>query len=118
MCTGGVDPDDPDNPIDNQEHTLMVFFRDYLACFINNSFVKAMIILIFAGYLAGAGYGITQIQEGLERRKIARTDSYSIEFFDREDLYYREFPYRIQVRKILIFFYRKLIRFQTRPKFF
>ncbi|GLV34155.1 Patched-related [Carabus blaptoides fortunei] len=97
MCTGGVDPDDPDNPIDNQEHGLMAFFRDYLAPFINNGFVKAIIILTFAAYLAGAGYGITKIQEGLERRKIARADSYSIEFFDREDLYYREFPYRIQV---------------------
>lgn len=103
MCTGGVDPDDPDNPLDNQEHGLMVFFRDYLAAFINNSFVKAMIILIFAVYLVGAGYGITQIQEGLERRKIARADSYSIEFFDREDLYYREFPYRIQVSNLSIF---------------
>ena len=45
----------------------------------------------------GATYGITQIQEGLDRRKVAKPDSYSIEFFDREDLYYREFPYRIQV---------------------
>lgn len=99
MCTGGVDPDDPDNPIDNQEHGLMAFFRDHLASFLNKGIVKFFIIIIFAAYLAGAGYGITQIQEGLERRKIARADSYSIEFFDREDLYFREFPYRIQVRE-------------------
>lgn len=99
MCTGGTDPDNPDNPIDNQEHGLMVFFRDKMSSVLNRGWVKALVILVFAGYLAGAGYGITQIQEGLERRKIAREDSYSIEFFDREDLYFREFPYRIQVSR-------------------
>ncbi|XP_030763532.1 patched domain-containing protein 3 isoform X2 [Sitophilus oryzae] len=97
FCSGGVDPDDMDNPKDNQEHGMMVFFRDYFSVFLNNGCVKVMVILIFAVYLAGAGYGITQIEEGLERRKVAKNDSYAIEFFDREDDYYREFPYRVQV---------------------
>lgn len=59
--------------------------------------MKAVILLIFAMYLAGAGYGITQIKEGLERRKLSKEDSYSVKFFDLEDEYYREFPYRMQV---------------------
>lgn len=75
----------------------MVFFRDHVAKFVNKGWVKAMIILIFAGYLGGACYGLTQIQEGLERRKLSKSDSYSVKFFDLEDDYYREFPYRIQV---------------------
>jgi predicted RND superfamily exporter protein len=97
FCSGGVDPDDMDNPLDNQEHGMMVFFRDYFAPFLNNGLVKVIVILIFGVYLLGAGYGVTQIEEGLERRKVAKNDSYAIEFFDREDDYYREFPYRIQV---------------------
>ncbi|KAF7270000.1 hypothetical protein GWI33_016989 [Rhynchophorus ferrugineus] len=97
FCSGGVDPDDMDNPKDNREHGMMVFFRDYFAVFLNNGCVKFMVIIIFAVYLLGAGYGITQIEEGLERRKVAKNDSYAIEFFDREDDYYREFPYRVQV---------------------
>lgn len=72
----------------------MVFFRDYFGAMLNNGCVKFIIIIIFALYLVGAGYGITKIQEGLERRKVAKNDSYAIEFFDREDDYYREFPYR------------------------
>lgn len=76
---------------------LMVFFRDHVAHFVNKGWVKAMIILIFAAYLGGACYGLTQIQEGLERRKLSKADSYSVKFFDLEDDYYREFPYRIQV---------------------
>lgn len=71
-----------------------------MASFINNNFVKAMVIVIFLAYLAGAGYGMTNLNEGLERRKLSKIDSYSVEFFDREDMYYREFPYRIQVNII------------------
>ncbi|CAH1990145.1 unnamed protein product [Acanthoscelides obtectus] len=97
FCSGGVDPKDADNPDDNKEHGMMIFFRDYFAPIINNGCVKVLIILIFGVYLLGAGYGITQIEEGLERRKVAKNDSYAIEFFDREDDYYREFPYRVQV---------------------
>lgn len=67
------------------------------ARFINNRWVKAIIIMIFAAYLSGACYGLTQIKEGLERRKLSKADSYSVKFFDLEDEYYREFPYRIQV---------------------
>lgn len=97
LCTGGVDPDDPYNPVDNPEHGCMSWFRDYLAAALNCRPVKAIIILIFAVYLAGALYGLTTLEEGLDRRKLSKNDSYSIVFYDRQDYYFREFPYRIQV---------------------
>lgn len=97
LMTGGIDRTNPDNPIDNKEHVLMAFFRDHVAAVINKGWVKALIIIVFGAYLAGAGYGLTQMKEGLERRKLSRADSYSVKFFDLEDDYYREFPYRIQV---------------------
>lgn len=97
FVSGGINHDDPDNPIDNPENCLMAFFRDYVAGFVNNPWSKALILLVFVGYWAGAGYGLTQITEGLERRKLAKEDSYSVKFFDLEDEFYREFPYRIQV---------------------
>ncbi|XP_037945525.1 patched domain-containing protein 3 [Teleopsis dalmanni] len=97
IMAGGINHDDPDNPIDNKDHMFMAFFKDNLASVINNKWCKMLIILIFAAYLGGACYGITQIKEGLERRKLSSADSYSVEFFDREDDYYREFPYRMQV---------------------
>ena len=95
--TGGINRDDPDNVLDNKEHVLMAFFRDHVSRFINKGWVKGCVIVIFAAYLAGACYGITNLEEGLERRKLAKSDSYSVNFFDLEDEYYREFPYRIQV---------------------
>lgn len=95
--TGGINPDDPDNNLDNVEHAGMVFFRDKVGGAINNNYVKVLILLVFSVYLLGAGYGLTQIQEGLERRKLSKEDSYSVKFFDLEDEFYREFPYRMQV---------------------
>lgn len=97
LCTGGVDQDDPTNPIDNPEHGCMTWFRDYLAVALNYRPVKALVIILFGFYLAGALYGLTNLKEGLERRKLSKDDSYSIAFYDREDFYFREFPYRIQV---------------------
>lgn len=84
---------------------MMVWFRDYFAAFLNNSCIKVLVILIFGVYLLGAGYGVTQIEEGLERRKVAKSDSYAIEFFDREDDYFREFPYRLVFNLKKIFFF-------------
>ncbi|XP_071554205.1 patched domain-containing protein 3 [Temnothorax nylanderi] len=97
LCSGGIDPDDPHNPIDNPEHGCMTWFRDYLAAALNYRPVKAIIILIFICYLLGALYGLTTLKEGLERRKLSKEDSYSIAFYDREDLYFKEYSYRIQV---------------------
>lgn len=102
MMAGGINKDDPDNKVDNKEHMLMAFFKNQVAAVINNNWMKALIILIFAGYLGGAFYGITTIKEGLERRKLSKEDSYSVKFFDLEDEYYREFPYRIQVKISLL----------------
>lgn len=97
FCTGGVDPNDPDNPVDNKEHCLMAYFRDHVAPTLNLWPIKVLVVVVFLAYVAGACYGITVIEEGLERRKLSRSDSYSVEFYDREDFYFREFPYRIQV---------------------
>lgn len=100
--TGGINRDDPDNPLDNKEHMLMAFFKNHVANFLNKGWVKCLVILVFAAYLMGACFGLTKIKEGLERRKLSKSDSYSVVFFDREDDYYREFPYRIQVRLLLL----------------
>lgn len=79
----------------------MTWFRDYLAWALNRPLVKVLVIFIFGLYLAGALYGLTNIKEGLDRRRLSKDDSYSITFYDREEAYYREFPYRIQVSCVL-----------------
>nr|XP_053643838.1 patched domain-containing protein 3-like [Cherax quadricarinatus]XP_053643839.1 patched domain-containing protein 3-like [Cherax quadricarinatus] len=97
LCTGGISENDPWNQKDNKDHIIMVFFRDYFARILNIPLVKAIVIIVFMLYLAVACWGCTTLNEGLERRRLSRDDSYSVLFYEREDKYFREFPYRIQV---------------------
>ena len=75
----------------------MAFFRDYFAAVLNNSYARGAILVGFFIYLSVAIWGVLQLQEGLERRRLARFDSYSVRFYDLEDGYFREYPYRISV---------------------
>ncbi|PRD35698.1 UNVERIFIED_CONTAM: Ptchd3 [Trichonephila clavipes] len=97
FCTGGRNPLDPDNPIDNQENMMMKFFRDKLGVFLSKKPVKFVIIVSFLVYLSIGLWGCTKVKEGLERFKMARYDSYSLDYYDLEDKYFRKYPYRIQV---------------------
>ncbi|KFM58868.1 Patched domain-containing protein 3, partial [Stegodyphus mimosarum] len=97
FCTGGKNEDDPDNPLDNKEHSLMVFFRDHMGVFLGKTWVKVMVLVCFMCYLAVGIWGCLQVREGLERHKLSRSDSYSVTFYEREDMYFRKYAYRIQV---------------------
>ncbi|XP_014241430.1 patched domain-containing protein 3 isoform X2 [Cimex lectularius] len=97
FCAGGINPKDPNNRLDSPGNMLMNYFRDSLAPCLSWWPVKMFVLITFILYLIGACYGLTTLQEGLQRRKLSKADSYSIIFYDREDFYFREFPYRMQV---------------------
>ncbi|XP_064456461.1 patched domain-containing protein 3-like [Ornithodoros turicata] len=97
LCTGGRNPDDPDNPMDNKEHAMMTFFRDTWGGMLSHQPIKALVILFFLLYLAIALWGCTQVREGLERHKLVLDTSYARDFFDLEETYFLEFPLRIHV---------------------
>lgn len=67
LCTGGINPNDPKNPEDNEEHCLMVFFRDWWGGILSKGWVKLVVIICFLVYLTVGIAGCTQIKEGLER---------------------------------------------------
>ena len=97
FMTGGNNPNDPLNPLDNQEHSGMVFFRDKLGNLLNKSYVKALILVIFSVYLGFAIWGVTRIQEGLEKRNTANYDSYSVQYYDMDDAYFKKYAFTISV---------------------
>lgn len=76
---------------------MMLFFRDHLAVSLNRPLVKLLVLTVFLVYLMVGIYGCSVIKEGLDRRKLSRDDSYSVQFYDFEDKYFRQYPYRIQV---------------------
>lgn len=63
----------------------------------------ALVVMVFLIYLLVACWGCTMVKEGLERRRLSRDDSYSVDFYDREDEYFREYPYRIHVSTCFFF---------------
>lgn len=97
LCTGGLNPNDPDNPLDNKEHIMMTFFRDTWGGLLSLFPVKILVILVFLVYLAIGLWGCTQVKEGLERYKLAMDTSYARDFFNIDDKYFRRYPLRIHV---------------------
>ena len=100
FCSGGINPADPWNPRDNKENGMMKFFRDYVAKVLNKRLGKAAVLIVFIGYITSACYGVSQLKEGLEKRRLSRFDSYSVDFYDTEDKYFKEYPFRINVSVI------------------
>ena len=97
FCSGGINEDDPWNEKDNRENAIMAFFRDHFAVAINKTYVKVLILWLFLGYLLVSGWAVSNLEEGLERKRLSRFDSYSVEFYSMEDKYFREYPYRVNV---------------------
>lgn len=97
FLVGGINPDDPQNPEDNREHAGMVFFRDRVGPVLNKTWVKVLVLTFFCAYIGGACWGVTNIREGLEKRNTANYDSYSVEFYDMDDKYFKEYSYPINV---------------------
>ena len=97
FCSGGINKDDPFNPKDNKENGMMAFFRDVIGNWLCKPYAKAIVLICFLGYLSVASWGVTQLKEGLEKKRLSRFDSYSVDFYDVEDKYFREYPFRINV---------------------
>jgi len=88
---------DPNNPKDRSEDGIMLFFLDQFSTFLIKTWVKVLVIVLFIAYLGVSCYGITTMEEGLQLKRIYRDDSYVYEFIEKEDEYFREYPYRVQV---------------------
>ena len=82
----------------------MAFFRDVFASALNRIPVKIIVLIAFAGYAGMSGWAISNLEEGLERRHLARYDSYSIDFYNSDEMYFKEFSFRINVSPFTKFF--------------
>ena len=97
FCSGGINKEDPFNPKDNKDNGMMVFFRDVIGNWLNKPYAKALVLTIFVIYLGFASWGVTNLQEGLEKKRLSRFDSYSVDYYEVEDEFFREYPFRINV---------------------
>eukprot|EP00095_Tigriopus_kingsejongensis_P005739 maker-scaffold28_size608977-snap-gene-1.19 protein:Tk05739 transcript:maker-scaffold28_size608977-snap-gene-1.19-mRNA-1 annotation:"AGAP010394-PA" len=97
FMTGGINPDDPHNPRDNRDHAGMVFFRDVFGKFLTKTWVKSLVLCLFGVYIVIACWGVTNLKEGLEKRNTANYDSYSVSYYDMEDLYFKKYAFTISL---------------------
>ncbi|UYV64361.1 daf-6 [Cordylochernes scorpioides] len=97
MCTGGFNPDDPENPKDNKENTMSIFFGKKLGEALGHKSTKSAIVFTFLIYIGFSMWGMTFLREGIERKRLGTDDSYATAFFEVEDLYFRKYPFRIQI---------------------
>ena len=81
----------------------MAFFRDYYAWLLNKGWVKIIVLWLFVAYLGVSAWAVSRLEEGLERKRLSRYDSYSVTFYNMEDEYFREYPYRVNVRILIAF---------------
>ena len=94
---GGVNPSDPTNRMDNAEHAGMAFFRDKVAALLNQNWFKCLLLVFYFVYIVGAAWGCYNIQEGLDKRNTANHDSYSVQYYNMDDAYFKEYAYTINV---------------------
>ena len=97
FMSGGVNSTDPSNLIDNAEHAGMAFFRDKVAYFLNKKLSKFFVLSLYIFYIVGAIWGCFEIQEGLDKRNTANRDSYSVQYYNMDDAYFKEYAYTINV---------------------
>lgn len=87
-CVGGAYDKDTrkefEMPVDS-------FFKTYYGPFLTRVWVKALVCLIYAGYLAVSIYGCFQIQEGLDLKHLAADGSYVGDYYENEDEFFSDF---------------------------
>ena len=97
LLSGGQKISKDTNKLEVKDTQMMVFFRDVFSPIISSTFMKVVVLLVFAGYLGLAGLGIFHLNEGLEREKFVSPGSPVRPYFVTEDRFFRDHPYRLQI---------------------
>lgn len=97
FLSGGINPDDPDNKIDNKDHAGMAFFRDTFGVLLGKGWVKAIVLVVYVVYIVVACWGVSNIREGLEKKNTANYDSYSVDYYEADSRYFKEYSFVISV---------------------
>ncbi|XDV21743.1 hypothetical protein PO909_026767 [Leuciscus waleckii] len=93
-CVGGAYDKNTDKEF---EMPMDSFFKNYYGPFLTRVWVKALVCLIYAGYLAVSIYGCFQLQEGLDLKNLAADGSYVGSYYHKEDEFFSAFGPNVMV---------------------
>ncbi|UYV66120.1 daf-6 [Cordylochernes scorpioides] len=79
------------------QHELMEWFRTYVGTALTRKPVKALVLVLFAVYLAVAGVGLSRMQEGLKISDLYSYDSYARAYVQAQYRYFNNYRFRIQI---------------------
>ncbi|XP_078668839.1 patched domain-containing protein 3-like [Branchiostoma floridae x Branchiostoma belcheri] len=79
------------------DHAIMTFFKDHFGPFITKTWVKVVVMLVFAGYLGCAIWGCMQVREGIRLSNLAADDSYVVSYNNKDDQHYMSYGAKISV---------------------
>ena len=92
FCAGGASKDHSVISVEEtNDHALMIFFKKYYGPFITRPLMAVFTVVLYAGYLATAIYGCTQLQMGLSLRNLARDNSYAANYKDDARAYFTSY---------------------------
>ncbi|XP_078593908.1 patched domain-containing protein 3-like [Branchiostoma floridae x Branchiostoma japonicum] len=98
FCTGNAMTGVNDKgEFSGSDHAIMTFFKDYFGPFITKTWVKVVVMVVFAGYLGCAMWGCLQLREGIRLSNLAADDSYVVSYNNKDDQYFTSYGAKISV---------------------
>ncbi|XP_035690894.1 patched domain-containing protein 3-like [Branchiostoma floridae] len=98
FCTGNTMAGVNDKgEFSGSDHAIMTFFKDYFGPFITKTWVKVVVMVVFAGYLGCAMWGCLQLREGIRLSNLAADDSYVVSYNNKDDQYFTSYGAKISV---------------------
>ncbi|XP_035672443.1 patched domain-containing protein 3-like [Branchiostoma floridae] len=98
FCTGNAMAGVNDKgEFSGSDHAIMTFFKDYFGPFITKTWVKVVVMVVFAGYLGCAMWGCLQLREGIRLSNLAADDSYVVSYNNKDDQYFTSYGAKISV---------------------
>ncbi|XP_072432116.1 patched domain-containing protein 3-like [Chiloscyllium punctatum] len=79
------------------EHPVYFFFKKYYGPWFTNIWTKALVVVLYIGYLAVSIYGCINIKEGIDLRNLAFDGSYVIKFYDDQSAFFSKYGPRVMV---------------------
>ncbi|CAL8294085.1 unnamed protein product [Lota lota] len=66
-------------------------FKNYYGPLLTKPWAKAVVILMYAGYLAGSIYGCFHVEQGMDLQDLAANDSYVIKYYEWDRKYFSSY---------------------------
>ena len=73
------------------DHLIMRFFKNYFGPMLMKPWMKAIVILLYCGYMGGAIYGCMNIRRGVSFEKLSNADSFLADYYLNKDIYFNQY---------------------------